>query len=212
MIKNNLSDNKLMDNLSREMRSNVFVNYILRGITILLGLVSTRVNLSYLGMSLYGQWATIASVASWINYGDFGIGNGFRNEFAKAAAEGDKGQQKKLLVSTALMAGRLSIGLFFVLLAVTEIIFATDTMNFIKGSNVYNKLFFLPGLVFGTGKICRIRISEKLADIIGSDCHGDFQNSWGLIPWTVFNQPDFFFHHQWCWRCCRKLIAVNCLI
>lgn len=115
--------------LSREMYKNVVLNYGFRGIGILLGLVSTSVNLTYLGSSLYGQWATIASIAAWINYGDFGIGNGFRNEFAKAVANNDEEKKRKLIVSTARMLGLLTCILCILLLLITELLFILGIMN-----------------------------------------------------------------------------------
>ncbi len=135
------------------MYKNVLINYLLRGIAILLGLLSTSINLSYLGSSLYGQWATIASIASWINYGDFGIGNGFRNEFAKAVAEENEERQKKLIVSTAKMLGQLSFALFILLLLLTEIFFGTGIMSSTLRFPMYiTNLFFCLDLFFGIGR------------------------------------------------------------
>ena len=138
------------NSLSKEMYQNVLINYILRGIAIVLGLVSTSVNLSYLGGTLFGQWATIASIASWINYGDFGIGNGFRNEFAKAVAADDKEQQKRLIVSTAKLLGGLVIVLFILLLVIIEIIFYINIMDSSLRIPMYiTNFFFCLYLFFG---------------------------------------------------------------
>ena len=141
------------DSLSKEMYRNVIFNYGFRGVGIILGLFSTSVNLGYLGATLFGQWATIASIASWINYGDFGIGNGFRNEFAKAVADDDKERQKKLIVSTAKMLGQLSIGLFFLLLLITEVLFVTAIMDSSLRAAMYiTNFFFCLDLFFGIGR------------------------------------------------------------
>ena len=94
--------------------------------------LSTSINLSYLGPNLYGQWATIASIAAWINYGDFGIGNGFRNEFAKAVAQKDSEKQKCLIITTARMLGLLSVVLFLILIVLTEVfLFRTQAHSFL---------------------------------------------------------------------------------
>lgn len=139
--------------LSKEMYQNVLINYVLRGIAIVLGLVSTSINLSYLGSTLFGQWATIASIASWINYGDFGIGNGFRNEFAKAVAADDKEQQKRLIVSTAKLLGGLVIVLFILLLVIIEIIFYVNIMDSSLRIPMYiTNFFFCLDLFLGIGR------------------------------------------------------------
>ncbi|MCI8297598.1 MAG: hypothetical protein HFG22_17320 [Lachnospiraceae bacterium] len=145
--------NKDNSDLSDGMYQNVLINYILRGIAILLGLVSTSINLSYLGTTLFGQWATIASIASWINYGDLGIGNGFRNEFAKAVAADDKERQKKLIVSTAKLLGGLVVFLFILLLLVAEAIFKMGIMDPSLRVPIYiTNFFFCLDLFFGIGR------------------------------------------------------------
>ena len=105
------------------MYKNVLLNYIFRGVGILLGLYLTRVNLRYLGVSLFGVWATIASIASWINYGDFGIGNGLRNHLAEAVAKNDIDRQKALIFTGLKMLFVLSAFLFLCLILISEVIF-----------------------------------------------------------------------------------------
>lgn len=140
-------------NLSQEMRKNIILNYGLRGIGILLGLLSTSINLSYLGPNLYGQWATIASIAAWINYGDFGIGNGFRNEFAKAVAQKDSEKQKCLIITTARMLGLLSVVLFLILIVLTEVFFVTGVMhNSLRIPMYITNFFFCIDLFLGIGR------------------------------------------------------------
>ena len=74
----------IQDNYSKE----IILNYVFRIAIMVLGLVSVKVNLVYLGNSLYGIWVTMATIISWMSSGDFGIGNGLRNELAKAHGEG----------------------------------------------------------------------------------------------------------------------------
>lgn len=138
---------------SKVMYKEVLFNYIFRGVGIILGLLSTSINLGYLGLTLFGQWATIASIASWINYGDFGIGNGLRNELASAVALNNEEKQKKLIVSTAKILGQLSIILLFLLIFITEILFATDVMSSSLRIPMYiTNFFFCLDLFFGIGR------------------------------------------------------------
>ena len=138
---------------SKVMYKEVLFNYIFRGVGIILGLLSTSINLGYLGLTLFGQWATIASIASWINYGDFGIGNGLRNELASAVALNNEEKQKKLIVSTAKILGQLSIILLFLLIFITEILFATDVMSSSLRIPMYiTNFFFCLELFFGIGR------------------------------------------------------------
>ena len=115
--------------LNKSMGTNMLFNYSFRGIGILLGLVYTRLVLTYLGHSLYGMWSTISSIASWINYGDFGIGNGLRNQLAAAVAEEDDTKQKQLIITAGYTLSKLAVGLFLLLLFITELMFFTDIMD-----------------------------------------------------------------------------------
>ena len=65
-------------------RNGIVFNVAIKGLSILLGLITVNIYLSYLGSSNYGLWITISSIASWAAMGDLGIGNGLRNELAKA--------------------------------------------------------------------------------------------------------------------------------
>lgn len=112
-----------MNQLSKEMYKNIIMNYIFRCLSIILNLVSVKLNLTYLGISLYGIWATISSVASWVNYGDLGIGNGLRNQLAAAYAENDLRKQKKLIATAVKTLGIISIVIFILLSIISEFIF-----------------------------------------------------------------------------------------
>lgn len=115
--------------LSKVMYKNVLLNYILRGMGIFLGLFSTRLSLKYLGISLFGVWATIASIASWVNYGDFGIGNGLRNYLADAFAKNDVDKQKSLIFTGTKILLILTVFLFLCLIIISEIIFYFKIMD-----------------------------------------------------------------------------------
>ena len=57
--------------------------------------------LRYLGTDLYGIWATVLNVLSWINYFDVGIGNGLRNKLSACLASGKPDSEAKGLISSA---------------------------------------------------------------------------------------------------------------
>ena len=65
----------------------------------ILGLMVVKINLKYLGASLYGLWVTIASIVSWMSSGDFGIGNGLRNKLAEAYGNNNINEQYKYIAT-----------------------------------------------------------------------------------------------------------------
>ncbi len=61
-----------------------------RGLTILIGLVTVPLSLSYLGSAQYGLWATITSFVGLFSFADLGIGFGVMNAVAAASGSDDR--------------------------------------------------------------------------------------------------------------------------
>ncbi len=141
------------NSLSKKMYVSTILNYGFRGIGILLGLVTVRINLFYLGSSLYGLWVTMAEIASWINYGDFGISNGLRNRLSEAIADNNEDKQKKLIATAVLVLLKISVFLMIILLAVTEALFFFGIMDSSLRIPMYiTDFFFCFNLVLGIGR------------------------------------------------------------
>lgn len=110
-------------------RRAIIYNYVFRILSLFLSFVLVRVELAYLGGTLYGTWATILSIVSWLNYGDFGIGNGLRNELAVAVGNGDRRQEETIINSVTGTLLKLSGALFMVFVIVSELLFLTGIME-----------------------------------------------------------------------------------
>ena len=118
-----------LDKLTKEVHRNNYLNIIWRVGGIVLSLLFTRYNIAYLGASLYGLWLTIASVTSWANLGNLGIGNGLRNELAKAIAQEDAEKQRNLIWTAVSLLSKLSMAIFVILTIVCEVLFATNVID-----------------------------------------------------------------------------------
>ena len=151
-----MNNNKAAHNtnqLNKFMSTNIVMNYGLRGLGILLGLLHTSLVLGYLGHSLYGTWATISSIASWINFGDLGIGNGLRNQLAVAVAEEDELKQKRLIITAGYTLTKVAVVLFFLLTGVTEFMFLMNIMDpSLRLPMCITNAFFCAELVFGVAR------------------------------------------------------------
>ena len=53
-------------------RNNI-LNFAFKIVGMFLGIVSVRLNLKYLGNSLYGMWVTISAIISWMSSADLGL-------------------------------------------------------------------------------------------------------------------------------------------
>ncbi|WP_167555365.1 oligosaccharide flippase family protein [Gottfriedia acidiceleris] len=96
---------------------NNLINYTFRLLILLLGFISVRITIDYLGKNLYGLWATIISIIGWINLTDLGIGNGLRNRLGEALAKQNK-KEAKQLVSTAYIGITIIMLIIFIIASI----------------------------------------------------------------------------------------------
>lgn len=134
-------------------KKDVILNYICRAFAILLGLLAVRLNLLYLGSSLYGIWVTIISIVQWMNYGDFGISNGLRNELAKAVGEEDEEKEKVIIYSATRVMCKMALGLFCGFAVIVEVLFYTHILDsFLRIPILITNIFFCINFVLGASR------------------------------------------------------------
>ncbi|MBN1621096.1 MAG: MATE family efflux transporter, partial [Endomicrobiales bacterium] len=85
---------------SANVKRNIFWIFVLRGISIVIGLVMVPMTLHYLGPGKYGIWLTLGSIISWLSFFDIGLGGGLRNKLAESLT-GNDNEQARYYVSTA---------------------------------------------------------------------------------------------------------------
>jgi O-antigen/teichoic acid export membrane protein len=71
---------------SQNIKKNVIVSFLLKGISIGVSLLLVPMVLNCLDKDRYGLWLTLSSIIGWFSLFDIGLGNGFRNRFAEALA------------------------------------------------------------------------------------------------------------------------------
>lgn len=118
-----------LEQFTKEVHRNNYWNIVIRVLGILLGLALVRVNISYLGASLYGLWITVASISQWANFGDLGVSNGLRNELSKAVANRDYERQLSLIKTAVIMLSMISVCLFIILTIISEILIGTHVLE-----------------------------------------------------------------------------------
>ena len=142
-----------LESLTKSVNRNSIWNILLRGLGILCSLLLLRLNISYLGATLYGLWATIASISSWANFGDLGISNGLRNELTKAIALNDFSKQLSLIKTAFVMLSIIAVCLFGVLTILTECLFVTGVMDsFLRVPMYITNGFFCFSFLLGIGR------------------------------------------------------------
>ncbi|MCO6477284.1 MAG: oligosaccharide flippase family protein [Phaeodactylibacter sp.] len=81
-------------------KKNVLLAIFLKGIGVLIGFAYFPISLAYLSPEKFGIFLTLSSIIDWFSQLDVGIGNGLRNKFGEAVADGED-ERAQGYVSTA---------------------------------------------------------------------------------------------------------------
>lgn len=78
--------------------------------SVCLSFIYIPIVMEYLGEELYGVWAAILSILSWIEYMDIGIGNGLRNRLAEQLGKGNLNESRYLISSAYILLSLIMLG------------------------------------------------------------------------------------------------------
>ncbi len=129
-------------------KKNIFASFIIKGLNILIGLMLVPLTINYLNPTKYGIWITLSSVIGWFSFFDIGLGNGLRNKFSEAVAQGNH-QLAKTYVSTtyAIMIFIVSI-ILIIFYLINPLINWLVILNTPDDLNLKNELDILAIIVF----------------------------------------------------------------
>lgn len=88
-----------LDTRSKRMYKNTAVMICVRGISLILTLISAPIMLHHVDRADYGVLLTLTSIVSWVGYMDIGLGNGLRNKLPEYIANNDFNSAKKIVSS-----------------------------------------------------------------------------------------------------------------
>ena len=87
------------DSRSKKMYKNTVAMIGIRGVSMILTLISAPIMLHHLDRADYGVLLTLTSIVGWVGYMDVGLGNGLRNKLPEFLAKGDFHSAKKIVSS-----------------------------------------------------------------------------------------------------------------
>lgn len=87
------------NNRTVQAKKQVLYSFVIKGISILIGLIFVPLILNYLDAERYGIWLTLSSIIMWFSFFDVGLGNGLRNKFTESLAKGEH-DKAQVFVST----------------------------------------------------------------------------------------------------------------
>lgn len=101
---------------SKEAVVNIILSLVAKAISIISTLLIVPMTINYVNPTQYGIWLTLSSIISWVTFFDLGLGNGFRNKFAEAKANGDMSLARQYLSTTYFSIGVIVFVVFCVIL------------------------------------------------------------------------------------------------
>jgi O-antigen/teichoic acid export membrane protein len=124
----------------------ILYSIIIKGISLLIGLLYVPLLLNYLTQEKYGIWLTLVSILGWFSFFDLGMGNGLRNKLTEAFAKHDFESGRKLVSTTYAML----ICIFSVVLVIFHISNFFINWNSVLNTKTIdsNELYVLTSVVF----------------------------------------------------------------
>jgi len=103
-----------------------------------------------LGAELYGVWATLLSIVTWVIFFDFGLGNGIKNYLTKAISVENNKEAKEIIITGYAAISILSFILFSIVVILVNIfdlsvLFNTNALSDEQLGHIFILLF---GFIF----------------------------------------------------------------
>lgn len=118
----------MADYSAKNLKRNSTLLAVYKAVSMVLSLIYAPVVLGYLGTGLYGIWATVLNVISWVNYFDIGISNGLRNKLSAALAKNESDSRIRSLISSAYVMLSLVVAVIMVLSLVVFVFIDWDAV------------------------------------------------------------------------------------
>ena len=121
---------------SKEAIRNIILSLFAKGISVASSLLIVPLTIHYVNPTQYGIWLTLSSIIGWVAFFDLGLGNGFRNRYAEAKAQGDLELAKKYLSTTYFAVAGIVFVVFLVILIGNRFV---DWASFLNVETSYNE-------------------------------------------------------------------------
>lgn len=136
-------------------------SFIFKALAVIATFLSLPLMIKYLGNEMFGVWATMLTLISWVMLFDLGIGNGLRNKIAESLAKGDLTGAKEYISTAYIGVGFISVMLLLFIYVVSYVvnwqaIFNTTIVseNTLRSSILYLSFFIC--FNFWLSLVCQI--------------------------------------------------------
>jgi len=138
------------------VKRNIAFSFLLKGLSIIVGLILLPITLKYVNTTQYGIWLTLSSVISWMSFFDIGLGNGLKNKLAESNALGQFKNSRIFISTTYAILIIISSCLFVIFLFVNQFLDWNKILNLDHPSNNINQLALIVFSLFCVQFIAQI--------------------------------------------------------
>jgi O-antigen/teichoic acid export membrane protein len=136
----------LANSRSKKIGQHILLSFFFKGGSILISFLLVPLTIKFLDTEKYGIWLTLNSFVGWVSLFDLGLGNGLRNKFAEAKAQGNKSLARGYISSAYIFFCSITILLIVLFLMLSRYINWTIILN--TSPNLKNDLAILVPFVF----------------------------------------------------------------
>lgn len=151
---------------------NVLFSLSYKVLSVLLALAVVPLSIHYLDTERYGIWITLSSMLSWINLMDIGLGNGLRNQLAKALSDGNHTHGRTLVSTTYALVAAMVI----LLLVVASFVLPRLDLQAIFNSHRVSQAELLSSVSIAFLSFCLLFVLKPLTAVIMATQRASFDN------------------------------------
>jgi O-antigen/teichoic acid export membrane protein len=129
-------------------KKNISASFVIKGLSIAVGIVLMPLTINYLDPTKYGIWITLSSLISWFSFFDIGLGNGLRNKFALAIAKGNHELARVYVSTTYAMLSSIVMVILFLFYIINPFMNWNTILNTGVNSGLQAELSSLALIVF----------------------------------------------------------------
>ena len=107
---------------TKTANKNILIAFLTKGISILISFLIVPITLDYISAEEYGIWMLFASLITWMNLFDIGLGNGLRNKLSESLALNDLKLSKIYISSSFVIISIIAIILFIMLMIIAPFV------------------------------------------------------------------------------------------
>jgi O-antigen/teichoic acid export membrane protein len=147
------------------------VSFIYKGGSILASFLLVPLTITFLDTENYGLWLTLSSFIAWFSFFDIGLGNGLRNKFAEAKANGDLTLARAYVSSAYFTIGSVCLLLTLIFFVINFFVDWTRVFN--ANAGLQKELGILMPIVFSF--FCLQLVVKLITTIYTADQHHSMQ-------------------------------------